>query len=346
MNPSAAANKPKPAAATAFHEYPLNRHSCSSSRCINNILREHNFVTTSTVTTKTVSTVIDHSNPPSQSTWSLPPPPPPAPAPTTATSQKRQDCFIITYKNPIYVKDITTCNSKIKRINEETVSAVSVCTNGKNKENVPPANGGAAPSNKSRKRSKRRSSNGGARKGSNVSESSIASHCATTIETDEPREWLMENAAAGRKYSNENNVLRVGNTTTNSYINDLLLYARLGNYKNISEKMIMNDKYYDGAKTRNTMLWCVNDNVVQVGQKQHLQNSVNATENMGNYSKFRIELPISSSFRPLDIARISSYLHSTNVNNKNNFRYGKSLQINPSFRLYTSVSRPLKIRQL
>ncbi len=101
---------------------------------------------------------------------------------------------------------------------------------------------------------------------------------------------------------------------------------RLGLW-NIAE----NDK--PNPRGQNSVLWYINDNPIQIGQKR---NSLNLES--VNYCKTKI--PVSSSFRPLDIAKISSYLYS---NNRNSCRFGHRMQ--PEFKLFTSVSRPLMIRQ-
>lgn len=112
----------------------------------------------------------------------------------------------------------------------------------------------------------------------------------------------------------------------NLYVHDLLTYSRL-NYKNVSDKIY--DKDYN--KYNNPVLWYLNDNLIQIGTKRS-----SFAEN-GNY---KLKIPISSSFRPLDIAKISSYLYS---HNKFNYRFGQTSKTD--FKLYTSISRPLKIRQ-
>lgn len=253
-------NKRKP-----FHEYNINKHICSSVRCINNILREQNA---------------RHEN------LSF--------APIT----EEKDRFIITYKNPVYVKDITTCNSATRKSDKHS----------KMKENVPP---------------KRKKSSDNVDK--NIRKCSYASD-VTTVSNENTVNCITKpcKPIANKSIATQTNY--VNDTNCNPYINDLMLYTRL-NCKNITDKVC--DKYY--TKTRNTVLWYINDNLIQIKQRQ---NSINFEPVNG-----RIKIPISSTFRPLDISRISNYIHS----HKNNFRYPKNLPT--QFRLHTSISRPLTIRQ-
>lgn len=257
-------NKRKP-----FHEHNINKHICSAARCINNILREQN-----TRNDETISTF--------------------------ASINEEKDRFIITYKNPIYVKNITTCNSNGRK-GDRRSSRI--------KENI--------PSNTKICRKKSNEITKNVRKCSYTSD----------ISNNEGNNFNCSRKES-LKSTNENKSVATQTYNVND-INDLVMYTRL-NYKNITEKIC--DKYYY-AKTRNTVLWYINDNLIQIKK----QNSLNLDSN-NNYNKMNI--PISSSFRPLDIARISNYLYS---NKNNNFHCGRNL---PSqFRLYTSVSRPLTIRQ-
>lgn len=108
--------------------------------------------------------------------------------------------------------------------------------------------------------------------------------------------------------------------------NDPVVSSRFN--KSISDKT-----YHKSVKACNNVLWYINDSQIQIGAEKNT-----LAENKS--SVFRI--PISSSFRPLDIAKISSYLYSTN---KNNYYRSGHLNSVSEFRLFTSVNRPLMIRR-
>lgn len=136
------------------------------------------------------------------------------------------------------------------------------------------------------------------------------------------------------------------------------------------------------ARNSNTVLWYINDNLIQIKHRdRRATNCANLISSCGSgggggfidaramatatttaaAAVANIKIPISSSFRPLDIARMSHYIFSTNRKNysvgvTNGARcygggvYGhvhahQNRNLQTKFRLHTSVSRPLTIRQ-
>lgn len=108
--------------------------------------------------------------------------------------------------------------------------------------------------------------------------------------------------------------------------NDPVVSSRFN--KNIGDKT-----YHKSVRLCNNVLWFINDSQIQISAEKNT-----LAENKSSI----VRIPISSSFRPLDIAKISSYLYSTN---KSNYYRSGPLNSVSEFKLFTSVNRPLMIRR-
>lgn len=326
----------------SYLKHNIREHICSSTRCVSNIILHH----------ENQSLV-------------------PAPICETHPLQRR---FLITYKNPAYVKNITTCNTttNLKGNGRQTASAFGVlmlanstittvsedigrCSSPSKYNNLSKPPPPSLPSNSSvvnvnQLLNVRRGSAAAADvTNTHPHNSPTADINFATPVTDaetEKHDYISsrhfdnpENNLCGgcKSYSNDVN-------TRNTRIynnNNVSKNAYVSYYKNISapvsEDKTFGDKNCSTATVRccsSSVLRYINDNLIQVANKQ---NSLNYE--CANY--YRCKIPVSSSFRPLDIAKIFNYLYS---NNKNNYRTGQKMS-QPQFKLFTSVSRPLMIRQ-
>lgn len=238
---------------------------------------------------------------------------------------EKQERFITTYKNPAYVKNILTCNPSINRRPETRKNLAASKSSSEFKENNPNlANSCSANSAKVHRVEMKRK----------LYQPRNNLNQVPDVKLKRFDRWRNDSLCSGNggfKVAGDLSSYGGSNFSSNCekrYIDELMTHARV-DCPNVMYKDTENYKYQTPVQNLS--------NQSKFGpSRRHtfVENS--------NYCRIRV--PVPSTFRPLDVTRISNYVCTTSSRNYTYHRLGQRFQAD--FRRYTSMARPLVMKHL